>query len=328
MILTGKCDFSEFTPASTDLFYNPWPGCSSGAAAGGDGGSGRFPLELCWDGGEEKENELTALGVWEESWDPHPPWQGWRRGQVPAKSCTTGNPKQRSGSDGSLFFWPPAPFHLTLLQEIPGFCSAQPGAAVLEQLLTCGRSSREPGSAWGSRALRDFWCRHFHGSRSAHPCGTSTKHGAASEPQTPGKDRSWGDARGVKTGRDGGKGSGGLWQKNCRGWRRTRGSVGFRDSLPSPWGFGDISLFILGFKDISLFTLGVWVKFFLHPGVRGYFSVHPGVQGCFSLHPRDFRIFIPTSWDSGMLSFHPGVLRIILPSSWGSGMLSLLLCCA
>lgn len=51
MILTGKCDFSEFTPANTDLFYNLWPGCSSEAAAGGDGGTGRFPLELCLDRG-------------------------------------------------------------------------------------------------------------------------------------------------------------------------------------------------------------------------------------------------------------------------------------
>lgn len=107
MILTGKCDFSEFTPANTDLFYNLWPGCSSEAAAGGDGGTGRFPLELCLDRGGTwrcflrggwkgramfgmRKRMKVHSGIWEEmaeeqSWDPHPSQQGSRRGRVPAE---------------------------------------------------------------------------------------------------------------------------------------------------------------------------------------------------------------------------------------------------
>lgn len=106
MILTGKCDFSEFTPANTDLVYNLWPGCRSCRRGGrhrenplgallGAWGIPEVLLEgrvgrqgHVWD--EEKEKELLFGGFWEEmaeeeSWDPHPPRQGWRRDHMPAE---------------------------------------------------------------------------------------------------------------------------------------------------------------------------------------------------------------------------------------------------
>lgn len=67
MILTGKCNFSEFTPANTDLFYNltrrsAWPGCGSGAAAGGDGSFPPLPFgaPLGWRGDPEALLEERA----------------------------------------------------------------------------------------------------------------------------------------------------------------------------------------------------------------------------------------------------------------------------
>lgn len=90
--------------------------------------------------------------------------------------------------------------------------------------------------------------------------------------------------------------------KNCRDWRRHRGSVGFSDVVPSSWDFGNISPFILGFRD-ALFILAAW--------------------GYFSLHLQSLGIFLSSSWASGMLSLHPVGLGIFLPSSRGSGMLSL-----
>lgn len=96
MILTGKCDFSGFTPANTDLVYNLWPGCSSCRRGGrhrenpfGAWGNPEVPLEgrvgrqgPVWD--EEEENELLLGGLGGDGrrgeLRPSPPSAGLQKG--------------------------------------------------------------------------------------------------------------------------------------------------------------------------------------------------------------------------------------------------------